>query len=134
MQDFAISVSFDDGEASPERLARLVAAVRQEVRQLDVAAVEFAQGTVPDGARGGAMDFTTLLVTLAASPVLVELVKMATAWIARAKDRSVELVGPCSTLRLTGAAAAGQEVLIREWLAANQPGAGAGLRSPDKPG
>lgn len=66
--------------------------LQQEILQLDIEdAVRASGGAVPPGAKGGAVDATELIVTLATSGVLTALLATVQAWIRRDEHREVTL-------------------------------------------
>ena len=92
-----ISLTVVDEDA--DRLSRLL---RTELLSLDVDSVELVTGAVPPGAKSTTGAVTTIIVSLAGSPVLTQLVATLRDWVNRDKnrkivirdgDRAIELVG-----------------------------------------
>jgi hypothetical protein len=92
-------VDEDPGEA--DRLSRQL---RTELLRLDIHSVELVlDPTVPRGAKADAGTVSTIVVTLASSPVLVQLAGALRDWINRGRHRKVVVREGDRLLELTGA-------------------------------
>ena len=120
MQPSEVSITLSDSQASPERLARDVEELGRELRQIGPGEVRIVKPVPPPGTRGDGGAYDTLVFALAASPVLVELVRTVSAWVTRSKDRGIELEGPLGKVKVTGPMTPRQETLLREWIDAHQ--------------
>lgn len=116
-----LTLTLDGGpEASAEDLADMASSLRDDLLELDVQAVDLAVGEAPAGTRGGpAIDWTTILVTLAASGgVLTTVITAIQAWLAHRRSSSVTLKLDGDELSLTGGGpySAEQKRAIELWL------------------
>lgn len=105
--------------ATPEEVADSVLGLRDELLELDVAAVD--QGVVAGlaparakGSAGGAVG--TLIVTLSDSAVLVALAGVLRSWVGRDRGRKVTIRIGDDSLEVAGAAEREQARLIEAWL------------------
>lgn len=106
-------------ETDAEELARITRRLREELLGLDVEAVEFAKsGETPEGAKvGPAIDWNTLLLTLAASGgVLTTIIGVLQSWLTRHEGRSVMLEIDGDKIEITGISSEEQKRLIDAWL------------------
>jgi hypothetical protein len=124
----ALHLQVDGGaDADDEEVAELTQALRQELLQLDVEAVEPAVGgEVPPGAKAvEALAVGGLIVSLVKSAgMLGAVVDTVQSWLARLGSRSVKLELDGDVLEVTGISAQQQGDLIRTWVerhAAAQP-------------
>ncbi len=104
----------DSGEA--ERLGRQL---RAELTQLDIEAVRPATITdVPEGAKGGAVDWGSLLVTLsAAGGVFTSMIAMAQEWLTRhGAAQRIKITIDNDTIVLDRASGQEREQLISTWV------------------
>jgi hypothetical protein len=104
----------DSGEA--EGLGRQL---RAELTQLDVEAVKPAAVTdVPEGAKGGAVDWGSLLVTLsAAGGVFTSVIAMAQGWLTRhSAAQRIKITIDNDTIVLDRASGQEREQLISTWV------------------
>jgi len=116
-----LTLTLDGGpEASAEDLESLAYSLRDDLLELDVQAVDLARGEAPAGTRGGpAIDWTTILVTLAASGgVLTTVITAIQAWLVHRRSSSVTLKVDDDELVLTGGGpySAEQKWAIELWL------------------
>jgi hypothetical protein len=119
-QTMELLLRLDAGpEADAKELAGITRRLREELLELDVEAVEFAQGgETPEGAKiGRAVDWNTLLLTLAASGgVLTTIIGMLQSWLTRHERRSVTLEIDGDKIEITGISSEEQKRLIDAWL------------------
>jgi hypothetical protein len=115
----AINFSVDD-DVSARELEELTAAMRRELLQLDVMAVDrVSGGPAPDGAKGIELaQIGALIVSLGkATPVLGQVVEVIQAWAARSPNRTVKLTLDGDTLELNGVTESQQHLVIKDWMA-----------------
>jgi len=102
-----VQLELDDG-ASREEIERLTAAMRRELLQLDVAAVDRVPGeAAPEGAKAGLeiAAVGALMVTLGnAGSTLEQIVSTMRSWVSRSSDRTVKLSLDGDTLEVAGSA------------------------------
>lgn len=115
--DGELRLRLSEGDADDDRLQALTAALRAEIRLLDVAAVRTVPSDAPPaGARG--MDLAVaggLLVSLGnAAGSLLAVVRVVQQWLARGRDsaRTVRLELNGDVLELSGASVAEQARLV----------------------
>ena len=104
------------GEREAERLGRQL---RAELTQLDVEAVRPATITdMPEGAKGGAVDWGSLLVTLsAAGGGVTSVIAMAQQWLAQhSAAQRIKITIDNDTIVLDRASAQEREQLISTWV------------------
>lgn len=116
-----LTLTLDGGpEATAEDLESLAHSLRGDLLELDVQAVDLARGEAPAGIRGGpAIDWTTILVTLAASGgVLTTVITAIQAWLVHRRSSSVTLKVDDDELTLAGPGpySAEQKRAIDLWL------------------
>ena len=116
-----LTLTLDGGpEASAEDLEGMAQSLRDDLLELDVQTVDLARGEAPAGTRGGpAIDWTTILVTLAASgSVLTTVITAIEAWLAHRRSSSVtvKLEGDELTLTGSGPYSAEQKRATELWL------------------
>jgi hypothetical protein len=111
-------VSIDAGQdADDEELARLSRQLRAELLDLDVERVDYAEGTVPDGAKSGtAVSLGTLVVTLSDSAVLAAAVGVLRAWVRRGSGRKVTVTLGRDKLEIKGTLDEREAGLISKFL------------------
>ena len=119
-QTIELLLKLDAGsEGDAEEWAGIARRLREELLELDVEAVEFAKsGETPEGAKvGPAIDWNTLLLTLAASGgVLTTIIGVLQSWLTRHERRSVTLEIDGDRVEITGISSAEQKRLIDAWL------------------
>jgi Ca2+-binding RTX toxin-like protein len=115
MRTVAVTIHGQTGEADAD--ARQL---RTELLQLDVDRVDLAAGAdAPDGAKGvDTGTVSTLVVALAGSPVLVQLVGVLQDWVGRARHRTITVVDGDRKLQLTGGSTADSTRAIEEFFRA----------------
>jgi hypothetical protein len=108
-----------ESEADPDEAERLGQQLRTDLTQLDVEAVQPARAAdVPEGAKGGAVDWGSLLVTFsAAGGVFPTVIGLTRDWLARhsAAQRIVVTIDN-DTIVLDRASAEEREQLISTWV------------------
>ena len=110
-----------------EELEQLTGLLREELLQLDLAAVERAPKAAPSGARAGESAAAGVLAValLGGSGVLPMVVEAVRAWLARAGGRSLKIAAGDDVLEVSGISSEQQERLIEAWLERQQRTAGA---------
>ena len=106
-------------EADPDLAERLGRQLRMDLSQLDVEAVKPATITdVPEGAKGGAVDWGSLLVTLsAAGGVFTSVIALAQEWLGRhSAAQRIKMTIDNDTIVLDRASAREREQLIGTWV------------------
>ena len=90
----------DDDPAEADKLSRQL---HTELRGLDVDSIDLVEDpNVPEGARSTAGAITTIVVSIAGSPVLVQFGKTLTAWITRSHHRKIIIRDGKRSVTLTG--------------------------------
>jgi hypothetical protein len=105
--------------AESDEAERLGQQLRSELAQLDVEAVRPATITdVPEGAKGGAVDWGSLLVTLsAAGGVFTSVIAMAQQWLIRhSAAQRIKVTIDNDTIVLDRASGQEREKLISTWV------------------
>jgi hypothetical protein len=109
----AVGSAADDAE-----IAEATLQLRRELLDLDVDAVELQRaGEPPPGTR--AVDLAALgalIVTIAQSALLPDVLAAVRAWVSRSQSRSIKLELGGDVLELTGVSSAEQRRLADEWL------------------
>lgn len=108
-----------EAEADSDEAERLGQQLRAELTQLDVEAVKPASITdVPQGAKGGAVDWTSLLVTLsAAGGVFTSVIALAQEWLTRhSTAQRIQITIDNDTIMLDRASGNEREQLISTWM------------------
>ena len=109
----AVGPAADDAE-----IAEATLQLRRELLDLDVDAVELQRaGEPPPGTR--AVDLAALgalIVTIAQSALLPDVLAAVRAWVSRSQSRSIKLGLGGDVLELTGVSSAEQRRLADEWL------------------
>lgn len=112
-----IQVSVGPG-ADAEEVAGATLQLRRELLDLDVDAVEPQRaGEPPPGTR--AVDLAALgglIVTIAQSALLPDVLAAVRSWLSRSQSRSIKLELGDDVLELTGVSSAEQRRLADEWL------------------
>jgi hypothetical protein len=106
-------------EAGPDEAERLGRQLRAELAQLDVEAVKPATiSDVPEGAKGAAVDWGSLLVTLsAAGGVFTSVIALTRDWLARhGAAQRIKITIDGDTIVLDRATTAEREQLIGTWV------------------
>jgi hypothetical protein len=106
-------------EAGSDDAERLGRQLRSDLSQLDVEAVKPAVVTdVPEGAKGGAVDWGSLLVTLSASGgVFASVIAMAKGWLAQhGAAQRIRITIDNDTIVLDRASAQERDELIGAWV------------------
>jgi hypothetical protein len=113
-----LRVELDDGtDAAPEEREEATRALREELLELDVDAVERPTTPAPDGSRAvEAVLLGTLLVTLSKSAVAAVTTTIGR-WVARAGVRTVTLELDGDRIELGNASAADQTRLLEAFIA-----------------
>lgn len=113
MQEIRIRVAgeVDDTEESAELTSRL----RDELLELDVDDVTRPSAVAPDGAKGDAVAWAELVVTVSASlPPLVQAIR---SWRDRQRGATVVIEHAGDRLVLADATPDVQNALVKDWLA-----------------
>jgi hypothetical protein len=108
-----------DPEADSDEAERLGRQLRAELAQLDVDAVNPAvSGAVPEGAKGAAVDWGSLLVTFAAAGgVFTSLIGVARDWLARhGSAQRIAMTIDNDTIILDRASIQERQELIGAWV------------------
>jgi hypothetical protein len=118
-QPVALGIQVGVGpDADAAEVAEATLQLRRELLDLDVDAVEPQQaGEPPSGTR--AVDLAALgglIVTIAQSALLPEVLGAVRAWLSRSKSRSIKLELGGDVLELTGVSSSEQRRLADEWL------------------
>ena len=118
-----LRIELDAGaDADAEERDDAARALRRELLELDVDAVQRPVVPAPDGARAGeAIVLGTLLVTLA-PPVLTSACTVIADWIGRRGDRSVELELDGDRIALGGVSEEDRRRLIELFIARHESG------------
>jgi len=113
-----VEVGIDAGpDVDEEELARLCRWLRDELLELDVERVDYADGRAPSGAKSGtAVSLSTMIVTLSDSAVLAALVGALRAWVRRGSDRKVSIQLGKDKLEIKGTLDEREAGLIAKWL------------------
>jgi hypothetical protein len=104
----------DDAEA----VAKATLQLRRELLDLDVDAVEQPRAAEPPpGSRAAELvAFGTLIVTVAQSQLLVQVVAAIRSWLAGSQQRSIRIELDGDILELSGLSSRRQQQLADEWL------------------
>jgi hypothetical protein len=106
-----------------DELAEVTGWLRDELRELDVAAVSpVEESTAPDQAKGWATLASALLVRLGTIEGLRAVIGAVRNWAIRT-NRTVEISLGGDLLKLSGVSADQQETIINAWLARHATGA-----------
>jgi hypothetical protein len=118
-QPMEVVVRVDAGpDGDEEELAQLALRLRDELQEVDGAAVRLAREVAaPPGAKGAAVEWGTLLVGVLSSGALTALVTAASSWLGRQHGGSVRVRIGDDELELTGATSEEQRQLVDAWLA-----------------
>ncbi|MCP4541176.1 MAG: hypothetical protein GY832_28920 [Chloroflexi bacterium] len=120
MPDTTLTLTLDGGpEATAEDMEELSRRLRDELMELEVEAVKPSTKKAPEGTKVGvAIDWTTLLVTLAASGgVLTTLIAAVQAWLLRNQETSVRVkIGDDELAISPGPYSKEQKQAIEKWL------------------
>jgi len=113
-----LAVKLDLGAgASEEQADELTRALREELVDLGADVDLVDADDAPDGGKGfGLLAVGSLIVKIASSDALGNVVGALKAWVTRDAKRSVKLVLGDDSLELTGVTGAQQQQLIDEWL------------------
>ena len=112
-----------DPEATAEELEELARRLRDDLVELDIEAVEPGEKEAPEGSKGGtAIDWTTLLVTLATSGTLTAIIAAVQAWLLRNQKSSVTVKVGDDELNISGVGPHSEEQkqAINQWLNRNK--------------
>jgi hypothetical protein len=101
-------------DTEPEEIADLTWQLKEELLELDVEAVEHERTAAPPGAKGDALAWAQLIVTLSGS--LPMLVNAARGWLGRQQQGSVTIELDGDVLTLERASPEAQRDLIDAWL------------------
>ncbi len=115
-----LTLTLDGGpEADAKDIEKMAQRLRDELQELEVEAVKFAEKQAPDGSKAGLdIDWTTLLVALAASGgVLTSLIAAIQAWLLRNQESSVTMKIGGDELTIAGAGPYSEEQkqVIAQW-------------------
>jgi hypothetical protein len=108
-----------DEDADPDESERLGRQLRADLARLDVEAVKPASATeVPDGAKGTAVDWGTLLVTFSVGGgVFTSMIAVARDWLARhSRAQRIKITIDHDTIELDRASTQEREQLISTWV------------------
>jgi hypothetical protein len=112
-----VTLELIDPELDLEQLDTATAALRRELLDLDVEAVERPPGgPAPAGARGSALEVATLLVTLANSEALAGVTALLRSWLGGRGTRSVRLRLGDDEIEIDGATPGQQDQLVQAFL------------------
>ena len=112
-----------DPDADAARIEELTAALRRELRELDLPSVTTASaGPAPPGTRGGEMvELGTLVVSAVTTPALLgAIVATVRAWLGYQGRREVEIVVSGKSVRITGRPTEAQQRMIEELMRPEQ--------------
>ncbi|HEX2322729.1 MAG TPA: hypothetical protein VHJ18_27440 [Streptosporangiaceae bacterium] len=113
-------------DADAEAVAEATRQLRREILELDVDSVDSPRTEAPPlGSR--AVDVTALgalVVTIAQTPLLGEIVEAARSWLARSRQGTIKLELDGDVLELTGISSDEQRRLTDEWLRRHQGATG----------
>jgi hypothetical protein len=107
-------------DSDAHELAELMRRLKDDLRHLDADDVRHPAVEAPPGAKGAALDWAQVVVTMSGSlPPLIALVR---SFSRRNRDCAVVLEADGDTLRLEGGSEAERRQLAEAWLARRQPG------------
>lgn len=117
-QPTRLTLQVSDDSADPEQIEAWTVALRRELLELDVAAVDPLPGEpAPPGSRGaGMVALGALVVSLSNPDLLASVVSTVQSWIDSRRERSVRLVIGDDVLELHGLSSRQQQRLAEEWL------------------
>ena len=122
MQQLRVEIE-NASEEDREQLEHLSEALRREIAELDVDAVERpAAEPAPPGTKAGpGIDWSQLLVTLASpGSALVSVISAINGWIKIQGGRSVSVEIDGDRLVLTGVSSEDQKAVIQHWIERHQ--------------
>jgi hypothetical protein len=106
-----------DTDADPEEVSDSALQLREELLDLDGAAVDLpAAQPPPAGARGGPAAAGELIMTSSNSAVLVALAGALRSWVRRDRRRKVTVRIGEDCIEMSNASERGQEQLVAAWL------------------
>jgi Caspase domain/Effector Associated Constant Component 1 len=113
----------EDVPGDREELARLTEALRRELLDLDVEAVQqaYAGEAPPDSRAFDVAALGTLVITLAQSELLAAIVSAVTAWLKDRRQRTVKVEVDGDVLELSGLPSQERQRLTEEWLRRRRP-------------
>jgi hypothetical protein len=118
-----LGISLTSGQdADPEAVAEATRQLRRELLELDVDSVESPRSEdPPPGSR--AVDVSALgalVVTIAQTPLLGEIVETVRSWLTRSRQGTIKLELDGDVLELTGISSDEQRRITDEWLRRHQ--------------
>lgn len=123
-----VSLQVAAQDADAEELATLAAHLRDELLELDVERVDLLRsGSAPAGAKAvDVLALGGLIVTLAKSAGVAQVIRVVRGWLARDSRRQVEIQMDGDVLKLSGVSDDDQRRLVDAWIARH-----AGPTDPD---
>ncbi len=113
MYEIQLHVAGDEGDT--EASAQLSSRLRDELLELDVDDVTRPSAVAPDGAKGDALAWAQLVVTLSGSlPALIGVIR---SWRGRQRGATVTIEHAGDKLVLSDATPEEQSALVESWLA-----------------
>jgi Effector Associated Constant Component 1 len=110
----------DDDPGEVDRLSRQL---RTELLDLDIESVDLIEDAdVPENAKSNAGAVTTIVVSLAGSPVLVQLGLALRSWVTRSQHRKIVVRDGDRSLELTGTTAEDNQKVIERFFSLDDEG------------
>jgi hypothetical protein len=110
----------DDDPGEVDRLSRQL---RTELLDLDIDSADLVEDPdVPEGAKSNAGTVTTIVVSLAGSPVLVQLGMALRSWVTRSQHRKIVVRDGDRSLELTGTTAEDNQKVIERFFNSDDEG------------
>jgi hypothetical protein len=114
-----LAIKLDAGpDSDPEQLDELTRALRHELLELDVEAVEFVSaGEAPEQAKGfGLASVGALIVRIVSGSALNGVAEVIKAWTSRDANRSVKLVMADESIELSGVSSGQAQQMLDAWV------------------
>jgi hypothetical protein len=114
-----LSVQVATSDADAEELATLASHLRDELLELDVERVDLLRsGPAPEGAKAvDVLALGGLIITLAKSAGLSQVIGVVRGWLSRDSRRQVEIQMDGDVLKLSGVTDEDQRRLVDAWIA-----------------
>jgi hypothetical protein len=114
-----VSLQVGASDADAEELATLASHLRDELLELDVERVDLLRaGPAPEGAKAvDVLALGGLIVTLAKSAGVAQVIRVVRGWLSRDSRREVEIQMDGDVLKLTGVTDDEQRRLVDAWIA-----------------